>query len=191
MPPVKSVAPQRWRSFVAARLPQRSKTLLQKQAQELRRQGAADKLRWLPEAQWHLTLRFLSDLPPELLWRLASTLQTQLADQPAFTLSLQAPNWFPNARRPSVLACRSDHPPELTTLLERLDAALTTTEIQIERRRFQGHISLARPRRGRLPELELPEGKEMKFEIGEIALFRSELRPEGAHHSVLARFPLS
>lgn len=138
-----------------------------------------------------MTLRFLGDQPPEQLWQLAAVLQSTLTDQPRIALELGAPSWFPNARRPTVLACRSNHPPALATLLDKLDGTLAATGIEIARRRFHGHVSLARPRRGRLPELSLPESeKMMEVEISEIALFRSELRPEGAHHSVLARFPL-
>ncbi|HEM46883.1 MAG TPA: RNA 2',3'-cyclic phosphodiesterase, partial [Alphaproteobacteria bacterium] len=61
-----------------------------------------------------------------------------------------------------------------------------------EPRRFRPHVTLGRVR-GRLPAdaaaTDALDGMRLTLDV--VVLFRSELRPEGARHTALARFPLA
>jgi 2'-5' RNA ligase len=101
-----------------------------------------------------------------------------------------------NAREPTAL------PGLQTDALDRLQAAVSSAcdpfAVKPDVQPFAGHVTLGRFRRlGREDSKQVARVIERfadrqfgKWTAGEVVLFRSELRPDGARHSPLERFPL-
>jgi len=95
-----SIAERRIRSFIAIQLPRELRSALHELALPL--QGLSLNVKWVPENNYHLTLKFLGDIAPGDIHSLDAQLQI-LADRDSFTLSLGGWGMFPSPKRPSVL----------------------------------------------------------------------------------------
>jgi 2'-5' RNA ligase len=156
--------------------------------------GAA---RLLPAEAMHVTLCFLGNRPVEEIEDVAEALSRCEAE--GGELFVGAPVWLP-PRRPHALALEvHDRHGELArlhaTVQEQLCDAIAW---QPERRRFRGHVTVARlgrrRSRARRPvalQATLPPTPPLSFAAREIALYRSWLAPAGASYELLASSELS
>lgn len=70
-------------------------------------------------------------------------------------------------------------------------ADATAALAPLERRRFTGHLTLARARRpGGLRGLSVPDVA-CEWTVSAVSAWRSRLRPDGARHELLGRWPLA
>ena len=113
-------------------------------------------------------------------------------DVPSFELTAEEVRGVPRGR-PRLLALQlSDAEAELgrwqASLSERLHGARL---YEPEKRPFWPHVTLARAKRGgsprRLEPPDLPPELRSPFKAGEVTLYRSTLRPQGAVYEPLAR----
>jgi 2'-5' RNA ligase len=141
-------------------------------------------IRWTTRDQWHLTLRFLGEVED------AAPVIGSLGAMPspgAVTAAL-APR-AESLRREVV--CLPVHG------LAELADAVTTATAELgrapQRRQFRGHLTLARTRdkqaRAAAELLPAVEG-ELVWDVSEIVLVRSTLRPTGAVYDIVHRHPL-
>ncbi len=146
--------------------------------------------RWQPATTLHLTLHFLGEVDPALLPRLEPELREACRGFGSFRLQLDRLGAFPNLRHPRTLwlglAGQRDR---LDALESALRPRVIALGIPLEVRRYAPHITLARdPREAvRVPE-QLP--RPLAWQASELVLFHSALKPQGAIHTPLARFPL-
>lgn len=144
-------------------------------------------LRWTTEDQWHVTVRFLGDVPDESVGAVAGGLGEMVGRLgPVPVRALAGP-------RPRGLGGRVWVLP--VAGLDGLAAAVVTATsgvVPMEEppRPFRGHLTLARTRRpGSLSGLPAP-AVESRWDVRELTLVRSELRPTGARYEVVERWPL-
>ncbi|HJV26602.1 MAG TPA: RNA 2',3'-cyclic phosphodiesterase [Aromatoleum sp.] len=112
---------------------------------------AACKGRRMRRDTIHLTLAFIGDVPPE---RLAQLLAVGDRVPPAaFTLRIdRIAGW----RHNRIIWAGADSAPEpLTSLVERLNAALAEADFPVEQRKFAPHVTLLRKAEGELPREEI------------------------------------
>lgn len=136
-------------------------------------------LRWTPEDQWHVTLRFLAAVVPEDL-----------------TTALAGLSWPEPVRAeagPSPVAL-SRHvwmlPVGGLTALAGVVVGATAALEEPESRPFTGHLTLARAREPKaLRGLPAPP-LGCSWDVKEVVAFRSELLPGGARHHVIGRYPV-
>ncbi len=202
------------RLFVAIDVPEEVRDTLAGWARQIARArgaggaGGQGELRVLDPATLHLTLCFLGSRPVGEIDALAATL-APCADH-ACELSLGAPLWLP-PRQPRLLAVEvRDDSGELERMQRQLSHALAqVSDWQPERRRFRGHITVARirgrpPRRRaraeRRERAEAPEGQgavielvtpRLRFTPEAVTLYRSSLLPSGAEYEPLASSALA
>ncbi len=88
------------RSFIAIQLPQELRSALHKLSMPL--QGLSLNVKWVPESNYHLTLKFLGDIALDDLHGLATHLQAMTARN-SFSLSLGGWGMFPDRKRPNVI----------------------------------------------------------------------------------------
>jgi 2'-5' RNA ligase len=142
---------------------------------------AVDGVRWTTADQWHVTLRFLGELPDvsalcaalhDVALPPAEAVMGPVAERPSPTLL-----WLPVAGLDALAA-----------------AVIGATEGLGEpaERTFRGHLTLARarpraPRAAlrRLPPLSCPAA----WEVGEVTLVRSTTGGAGSRYDVVERFP--
>jgi 2'-5' RNA ligase len=161
-------------------------------AAALREGPGGDAVRWVRPEALHVTLRFLGDIDPAEVARLARRVVEQLAPLEAFDLSLGSVQLFPSARRPRVVALQVAPPEPLERLAAAVERGVVAAGLPAEGRPFRAHLTLGRVRRGeRAPAtrgLAAPEGT--ACQVAETVLFRSDLDPAGALYTPLERLKL-
>ncbi|MCS7089584.1 MAG: RNA 2',3'-cyclic phosphodiesterase [Verrucomicrobiota bacterium] len=179
-----------WRLFIACAFPADLHPDLlewQRAAQRIMLEG----VRWVPAHQWHMTLRFLGDVPANQVSQVREGLEAACAGQKSFVLKLEGWGCFPSVQRPRVFWLGFGG--EVRTL-EHLQARIFEQTMAWGRQQEQGfraHLTLARIRDGspaarrgldrcldRLPSLPM-----ISWAVEEVVLYRSELQPGGAVHT--------
>jgi 2'-5' RNA ligase len=179
-----------FRLFVAVEMPVE---VIQKvlKIQEFLKQENLFKGTYIPQAGMHLTLKFLGDISRADLPRIDAALKSVFArPMPARLGSVDV---FTHHRKISILFLHVTCP-ELTTVAERIDAALADL-VAPEKRSFLSHLTIARvksvdnPRRLR----EAVKGLQiepLEFTIREFVLKESVLSPEGSTYFDVQRYYL-
>ena len=179
------------RAFVALPLPVETTEGL------ARIQQKAPLGRPVPEANMHLTLAFLGDIPPDGVEDLAEAL-AGIDPPPRFDIRLDGLAFF-GGQPPGVLAATVRPDPVLEALHDAVLRAARAAGLTVKRQRFRPHVTLLRLPRPLRAEDEAALARFMgkhaasfaaEFTAEEFCLYRSILRREGARHEELAFFEL-
>jgi 2'-5' RNA ligase len=137
----------------------------------------------------HLTLRFLGDTLPSQVDSLCPLLATAAAACPPAEGRAASLSTFPERGSPRVLWLALEVPPPVLDLQCACERAARAAGFAPERRPFRAHLTLGRWR-DRAPRPELPPADLGPTRLDTLVLFRSDLRPDGAVYTALARFPM-
>lgn len=136
-------------------------------------------VRFVPPENWHLTLRFLGDADPTAVGDALDA-----GEYPPASVRL-GPGVDVVGERALVLPAHG---------LDALAAAVAAQTAAIgepPRKRFVGHLTIARVK----PHAHMPHALgaylETGFDVDEIALVQSRLHPDGARYETLAGWPLA
>lgn len=151
-------------------------------------------LRWLPPAQFHLTLSFLGDVEGDAEELLRERLLEVVV--PPFYLPLIGLGSFNAGGRPSVVwvGIGKGHP-HLFALHKRVQDAVLRAGLEADLKPFHPHITVARSR-GISKEALRPLIKKHAdvqhdlMLVSDFALYSSRLSPAGAEHTIELRVPL-
>jgi 2'-5' RNA ligase len=150
--------------------------------------------RWQSLATAHLTVHFLGETPDPMLAPLQAVMAAECAQVAPFDLALGAFGGFPNLPKARVLWLGvGGERDRLLALEARLRPAIAAVGLDTEDRAYKPHITLAREPDRHGPLAELPDRcpvRPLAWRVDEVLLFRSELKPQGAVHTVLGRYPL-
>ena len=141
-----------------------------------------DGVRWTSPEQWHVTLRFLGDVPASSVPALADALPAG----PAGTAVVG-----PATARlgPSVLVVPVAGLDDLAAEVRRRTLPLVPAS---ERRGFRGHLTLARARRGsKVPPALAGTPFSATWPVRRLSLVRSELTAAGARYEEVAGVDLA
>lgn len=175
------------RAFIALELDARVRAAMGELQARLRpRLGAIRLAR--PEGL-HLTLRFLGDTSPAQVEALRPRLSAAAAACPPAEVRVAGLGTFPERGSPRVLWLGLDLPPTVLDLQNACERAARAAGFDPEPRPFRAHLTLGRWRE-RAPRPDLPPEDLGATRLETLILFRSELRPQGAVHTALGRFPL-
>lgn len=176
------------RAFAAIPMPEPVAAALEAVQQDLRIG------RLVPEEDMHLTLVFLGELPEPDLDEVHDAFGSVLA--PAFYLHLHGLGFFGRSAPRSIHANVDDSPP-LRHLQAKLEQAARRAGVEVERRRFVPHVTIARMKGRREDAAEVADFVARRslvrpppFRVGDFCLVRSTLRRDGPVHDELARYPL-
>ena len=177
------------RLFIALTLPQAVRSVLARMAAPL------PDVTWTRTEQLHVTLRFLGDVPLETIEPMIARLTTVRVAP--FILPLEGVGTFPPNRPPRILwiGVGSGHP-RLFQLRQRLDDALLASGLELDVRTFHPHVTLARCTERAASAVTSWAHAHRNyaappFSVDAFDLYASELRPEGAVHTLRQRFPLA
>jgi 2'-5' RNA ligase len=151
---------------------------------------ASTRIGWVSSERLHLTLHFLDHVEPRDGARLTETLGVPI-DLPAFDVALGGIGTFPQGRRARViwLGIR-EGADSLVALHEVTGARLRTLGLDLEKRPFTPHLTLARLREG-VPARAMRSIAAMDDDVGRsrvdsVRLYESRLGSGGAVHTILA-----
>ncbi|MGH7902933.1 MAG: RNA 2',3'-cyclic phosphodiesterase [Candidatus Dormibacteraceae bacterium] len=150
------------------------------------------RLRWVPPANLHVTLRFLGNVEGDVLDVVRAALPG--IEGAPFEMALGAPGCFGRRDRARVVWLRVEAgEPELARLAAAVDAVCAGAGLARDDRAYHPHLTLARApgREGvRLPDLPEPPRLDA-WTVPGLTLFRSRLRRGSAAYERLARFPFA
>jgi 2'-5' RNA ligase len=153
-----------------------------------RQLGALDRparpgLRWTTDDQWHVTVRFLGQAASDR--RLVDRLDSVAGRSRPLTATL-GPRATSLGDRVWVLPVHG-----LDGLAAEVEEATAELVPVTSRRRFRGHVTLARARRPGLL-IGLPTAEiSGTWTVDALTLVSSHLRPDGARYDVIERWPLA
>ena len=174
---------ERWRLFIAITAPEAVKAELERAQAELRRALPDARIAWTRREQFHLTLKFLGDVPAERAESLADALRAVGRGFGALDLCAEGVGCFPDLRFPRVLWAgvgeeQAPLPPaeavapsdssdgselserpdpsegRLARLQRAIEAAAAEFTLEKGQERFSGHVTLARIKSLRRPEAQ-------------------------------------
>jgi 2'-5' RNA ligase len=137
----------------------------------------------------HLTLRFLGDTSPEQVATLCPLLAAAAAACPAAGVPVTGLGTFPERGSPRVLWLGLDVPATVFDLQRACERAARAAGFEREERPFRAHLTLGRWR-DRAPRPDLPPADLGTTTLETLVLFKSDLRPDGAVYTPLARWAL-
>jgi 2'-5' RNA ligase len=129
------------RLFTGIDLPEQVNASLQQLLMQLR---PTAHLKWTPDYNLHITLKFIGSWPEERLTELTGVLAAISRREPV-AVDVRGLLWMPNPHRPR-LFWAAVKAPELTQLNDEIENALEPLGIAKESRAYTPHLTLARVR---------------------------------------------
>jgi 2'-5' RNA ligase len=185
----------RFRLFVAITVPDavREEVLrVQGQLQPLVPHGV---VRWTKPEQFHLTLRFLGDVPAAHIGSLQESIRAACTRTTPLHLYAQNVGFFPNAHSPRVIWVGiHDRENRLVTFQKQIEGAVRSYTAERGGEQFAGHITLGRFKQyNHLAIRELVDRADAiksrlfgEWTARNIEIIRSELQPAGSRYASLA-----
>ncbi|SLM49120.1 putative 2'-5' RNA ligase [Nitrospira japonica] len=158
------------------------------------------RLSWVQPASIHLTLKFLGDIPEDLVPVLNDAMIQTMSGHRSLSIPLERLGAFPDARRPRILWAgpgtsweESEDSRRLAAMHEAIEMCCRTVDLAPDSRALTPHLTLARVREGdRYLGSQLTRNGELNnpirpgaFEVGAVVLMRSELHPTGSVYTPL------
>lgn len=179
------------RTFVAVDIAPAVASRVARLIGELR--GGKASVKWVVEANLHLTLQFLGDVEPTRIPEIAAAIEQAAANVDPFEMTCRGIGAFPNLDRPRTLWVGVEEGrDEICELQRRIEAALAEQGFRPEARQFHPHLTLGRVKHSPPREIaRMLEGRENftagSTEVSEVVLYSSELAKEGPTYTALAR----
>lgn len=189
------------RLFIAIELSPEVKQGIGRLQTDLKQRLPPRVVRWTNPEGIHLTLKFLGDTPESKVPAVTQGVLAAAAGFEPFELSVAGFGCFPNPHKARVLWVGiPDAPRSLAGVQRAVDLQMARLDYARETRPFSPHLTL-----GRVNDRVSPAERQalaalldrtMIGELGvmpvqEIVLFQSELRPDGAVYTALARLFLA
>jgi RNA 2',3'-cyclic 3'-phosphodiesterase len=148
---------------------------------------------WVYSDQYHLTLRFIGEVDPEIFAAVREGLGSVSAR--SFWLSLKGVGLFPLRGEPETLWAGIPKNEGLLSLRHKVESMLAKNGVPPDTRKFFPHVTLAKVGSSREAWVGQYVADHSLFSIPEIpvqgfSLYSSRLTPEGAIHTVEATYPL-
>jgi len=188
------------RVFVAIETPKATCLQLAAQVEQLKRRIPTGVVRWLGLEGIHLTLKFLGDVSPGKIDQIVTLLESIARQYEPFEVDVSDLGCFPNTHHPRVLWVGVQEPSgTLIDLQKRLEDGFESIGFKREGRSFHPHLTIGRVKRraerSALQSLstilvEKKLGNIGRFQVNEICLIRSDLKPTGAVYTKLAAIRL-
>jgi 2'-5' RNA ligase len=189
------------RAFIAIELPEAILAELGSIEARLKPQMPRETIRWVRADSIHLTLKFLGQVPSDQLEMITLSLRVAVAAHAPFTLEVKGAGCFPDIHRPRVVwvgVQENNH--RLHALQRAVENAIGPLGYPTEIRDFTPHLTLGRVARDvrQVDQKKIGDvvqaagvGTLGRWEVRQVALIKSDLKPSGAEYTILAHAPLT
>lgn len=157
----------------------------------LKNQSRADKVKWVPPENLHVTLRFLGAVAAEKVVELAKIISEEIKEVESFGLELGKIIHFPPLGKPHVIALSFPLTTELAKLFQAIERSVTRCGFTPEDQPFLPHLTLGRLHFSHeldLSQISIPLSK--KLLVKEIILYRSDPGKTGSVYTAVKTFKL-
>jgi 2'-5' RNA ligase len=184
------------RTFIAIEIPRETKELLAWIQEQLKQSRA--RVRWVRTDSIHLTLKFLGNIHSSKVDDIATAVAQAVSNQSPLGFCAAGLGCFPSKRNPRVIWVGVQGEVErLGQIQSRLESGLERLGFTREKRPFHPHLTIGRLKDKRrcqelietMDSLKLPEFN--SFDVAEIILYKSDLKPTGAIYTKLHRMSLA
>ena len=178
------------RTFIAIDIPEDIRSRIADFQNTMIRSNLA--VRWVKPENIHLTLKFIGEIPEQLVGEIKSGLFDAPSLREPFDVTLSGTGVFPNIRRPRIFwAGITSGAEELSRLSKEIQEKLVRFGVEKDARAFKPHLTIGRIKPGKPVEgLEHYVGAGLlqpgAFRVKEIAFMKSVLHRTGAEYSSLA-----
>lgn len=151
---------------------------------------------WIRPHRVHLTLKFLGNVAPSLMQAIGDALRPVAENTRPFSLRPAGCGAFPSLREMRVvwIGVQGDLG-RLTALQQSVEDALQPLGFPKEHRPFRAHLTIGRVKgRRHLKALQdtlaaRQNYQGVVFDVSELVLYKSDLKPDGAQYTPLQRWP--
>jgi 2'-5' RNA ligase len=165
--------------------------------QEVKNALREEKIKWIPDNQWHLTLKFLGDTPQDIIQPIIVDISDKMSQLSFMKLHLFSIGLFKNLNNPRILWIGIKSCETLMKAAKYIDEATQNYGFKSENKEFSPHLTI-----GRIKEIKqinnlgnlIEKYKNTSFgmvTITEIILYESILKSEGPVYLPLHKFSLS
>jgi 2'-5' RNA ligase len=185
-----------WRVFCAIELSQTARRLVLAHIARLKERVPHAKASWARDANLHLTLKFLGEIPRPSVADFSKAVSLAVTEVPPFSMRLEQTGIFPTHGQPRVLWIGiNDQSTKLAELHARLEEESAQVGFAKETRPFHPHLTIARLRQADSARALATAHKQMEFDpleiaVAELLVIRSELSSEGSKYTVVSRHAL-
>ena len=182
------------RCFIAIEIPENIKKSVADIIDNLKKSGS--DIKWVSDENIHITLQFLGETEEALIPDIKGALYKILAPYSSFYIKIAGVGCFPSGKRPRVIWVGMEESQALINLYKDISSELVKFGYKKEERGFTPHVTIGRVKSNRNMGELLRRLEEFKvadfpdFEVQNIKLMKSELKPTGAKHYSLAEIPI-
>jgi 2'-5' RNA ligase len=184
-----------WRVFCAIEFPPKVAERAIEHIKLLREAYPRTQASWIRDGNFHLTLKFIGEIPRPDVDKLSEAARRAVAGLSAFNLVVSGAGSFPKSGPAKVLWLGiEDHSGQLNILHERLEREGALEGFAKEERTFHPHLTIARLRKITGARELAAAHRECGFHpvkalISELVVIRSELSSAGSKYTVVSRHP--
>ncbi len=191
--------PTMLRSFIAVEIPGEVQQAISRSLAPLQKTLPPPLIRWVAPQNVHLTLKFLGDVSPSNLEKVAALLKMEACAHGSFSMTVQSLGAFPTSRRARVIWIGLEAPPLLLNLQRGIDAASAQLGYPSEYRPFSPHLTVGRVgQHATAADLQKIHTAVDSTHIGDLGnvhveavhIFKSDLRPGGSVYTHLYTLPM-
>ncbi|KPJ76485.1 MAG: hypothetical protein AMJ54_11585 [Deltaproteobacteria bacterium SG8_13] len=172
------------RTFVACELPREIRSEIGQIQENLKQRRL--RLTWVRPDKLHLTLKFLGDVSIDRVETIADAVGKAVREFSPISLSAKGIGVFPGIRRARVLWVGiGGEFLQLGQLQAAVSGGLAGVGFPAEKRPYRGHLTIGRikaavdPRQLADALTEFSDFETASFQVDEVVLFRSQLKPDG------------
>ncbi|MDQ2856293.1 MAG: RNA 2',3'-cyclic phosphodiesterase [Acidobacteriota bacterium] len=186
-----------FRVFCAIELPGNASALVTDHINRLRNQFPNVPASWNRDGKFHLTLKFIGELPHTWVELLSLAAERATSNLSSFNITVTGAGAFPEKGSPRVLWLGiDDRTGQLATLQDRLEQECARENFTREERAFHPHLTIARLRKpDGARELATAHAEAgfaaVEVSITELLVIRSELSSAGSKYTTISRHPLT
>jgi 2'-5' RNA ligase len=181
------------RCFIAIEIPESIRGAIVSSIDGLKKSGA--DVKWVSPENIHITMQFLGDTEETQIPLIKEALNKILLPYSPFYIKIAGVGCFPDARRPRVIWVGTEEAQQVIDLHGDIAKGMVTFGFQEEGKIFTPHLTVGRVKSNRNTGALLKKMDEIKivrfsdFEVRNITLMKSELKPSGAIYYSLAEIP--
>jgi 2'-5' RNA ligase len=185
-----------WRVFCAVELPETARERVLRHIAHLKEAVPDVKATWSRDANLHLTLKFLGEIPQTSVPGFSDAASRAVAGLAPFSIRLEQAGAFPKHGQPRVLWIGiNDFSGKLGELHAHLENEAAKEGFEKDERPFHPHLTVARLRQPQHAQTLAAAYQQLEFEPAEVAVsellvIRSELSSDGSKYTVISRHVL-